>query len=239
MFHPKGPSLFELAQQWLSSTERGYDLLAPKFDYTPFRTPEPILSVVGEHLGRAAPVSSLLDVCCGTGAAMQRFKPLCCHRMVGVDMSAGMLEVARSATQSTPGDPHLEFVRGNALALPFGAEFDLAVCFGAFGHVLAQDEPRLIRQIAGALKPGGRFVFVTSEMPPRWSKAYWFNRGFNAVMHLRNWVVKPPFIMYYLRFLLPEVKTLLEDGGFTVEVHQPFDRPLERLRLVIATRRSH
>ena len=84
MFHPKGPSLFELAQQWLSSTKRGYDLLAPKFDYPPFRTPEPILSVVGEHLGRFAPVGSLLDVCCGTGAAMQRFKTLCCHRMVEI-----------------------------------------------------------------------------------------------------------------------------------------------------------
>ena len=41
-----------------------------------------------------------------------------------------------------------------------------------------------------------------------------------------------------LTFLLPEVQTLLEDAGFTVEVHQPFERPLERLRLVIATRES-
>ena len=113
MFHPKGPSFFELARQWLSSTERGYDLLAPKFDYTPFRTPESVLSVVGERLGRSAPVSSLLDVCCGTGAAMQRLRPLCCHRIVGIDMSAGMLEVARSAAQSAPGVTHLEFVRGN------------------------------------------------------------------------------------------------------------------------------
>ncbi len=239
MFHRKGPSVFELAKQWLSSTERGYDLLAPKFDYTPFRTPESVLSVVDERLQRSAPISSLLDVCCGTGATMQWLRPLCCHRMVGIDMSAGMLEVARSTTQSAPGDAHLEFVRGNALDMPFGANFDLAVCFGAFGHILPQDQPQLIRQIAGALKPGGRFVFVTSEMPPKWSKVYWFNRTFNAAMRLRNWVIKPPFIMYYLTFLLPEVKTLLEDGDFTVEVHQLFDGPLERLRLVIATRESH
>ncbi len=89
------------------------------------------------------------------------------------------------------------------------------------------------------MKPGGRFVFVTSEMPPKWSKVYWFSCAFNAAMHLRNWVVKPPFIMYYLTFLLPEVKTLLEDGGFSVEVHQPFNRPFQRLRLVIATLESH
>ena len=238
MFHRKGPSFFELAKQGLSSTERGYDLLAPKFDYTPFRTPESVLSVVAQQLQRSAPIGSLLDVCCGTGAAMQSLRPLGCHRMVGIDMSAGMLEVARSNTQSE-GDAHLEFVRGNALDMPFGAKFDLAVCFGAFGHVLPQHEPRLTRQIAGALKPGGRFVFVTSEMPPKWSKVYWFNRAFNAVMHLRNWLLKPPFIMYYLTFLLPEVQTLLEDAGFTVEVHQPFEKPLERLRLVIATRESH
>jgi ubiquinone/menaquinone biosynthesis C-methylase UbiE len=159
--------------------------------------------------------------------------------VVGIDISAGMLGVARSTTQSAAGNAHLEFVRGNALDMPFGPNFDLAVCFGAFGHILPQDEPRMIRQIAGSLKPGGRFVFVTSEMPPMWSKVYWFSRSFNAAMHLRNWVVKPSFIMYYLTFVLPKVKTLLEDSGFTVEVHQPFDKPLERLRLVIAIRQSH
>lgn len=30
MFHPDGPSLFELTRQALASTERGYDLLASK-----------------------------------------------------------------------------------------------------------------------------------------------------------------------------------------------------------------
>jgi ubiquinone/menaquinone biosynthesis C-methylase UbiE len=239
MFHPEGPSFFELAKQWLSSTERGYDLLAPKFDYTPFRTPNSVLSVVYEQLRWSAPISSLLDICCGTGAAMQWLRPLCSHRMVGIDMSKGMLEVARSTTRTAPGDAHVEFVRGNALHMPFGANFDLAVCFGAFGHILPQDEPQLICQIAGALRPGGRFVFVTSEVPPKWSRVYWFSRAFNVAMHLRNWIVKPPFIMYYLTFLLPEVKSLLEEGGFTVKVHQPFDGPLERLRLVIATRESH
>ena len=237
MFHPRGPSFFELAQQWLSSTERGYDLLAPKFDYTPFRTPDSVFSVVEEQIHQFAPIGCLLDVCCGTGAATQRLSSLF-HHAVGLDVSAGMLEVARSTARSSQADAHITYLRGNALALPFRDRFDLAVCFGAFGHILPQDEPQLIRQIAAVLKPGGRFVFVTSEMPPKWSKAYWLSRAFNAATHLRNWVVKPPFIMYYLTFLLPEVKRLLEDAGFTVEVQQPFHKPLERLRLVIATRES-
>ncbi len=197
-----------------------------------------VTTLFKEQIHQFAPISFLLDVCCGTGAATQRFSSLSLHT-VGLDLSAGMLEVAGSTARSSQPDAHIAYLRGDALALPFRESFDLAVCFGAFGHILPHDEPQLIRQIADVLKSGGRFVFVTSEMPSKWSKAYWWSQAFNAAMHLRNWVVKPPFIMYYLTFLLPEAKRLLEDGGFTVEVGRPFGRPLERLRLVIATRESH
>ena len=70
MFHPQGPSFLELARQALSSTEQGYDLLAPKFDYTPFRTPDWILETVADRLRPMGPFDGVLDVCCGTGAAM-------------------------------------------------------------------------------------------------------------------------------------------------------------------------
>ena len=236
MFHPNGPTFFELARQCLSSTEKGYDLLAPKFDYTPFRTPEIVLSIVAHQLEKLAPFRSALDICCGTGAAMQCLRPLCTDRVVGLDMSRGMLEVAKQNLLDVKGNADLEFNLGNALDMPFDAEFDLAVCFGAFGHILPKDEPQLVQQIARALKPGGKFVFVTSAMPPLWSSTYWLCRGFNAAMHLRNWIVRPPFIMYYLTFLLPETKTLLENHGFDVDVEEPFEGILKRLRMVVATR---
>src|SRR5690606_27293512 len=68
MFHPGGPTFRELMRQALSSTDEGYDLLAPKFDKTPFRTPDALLEAMVPHFG-AAPVRTALDVCCGTGAA--------------------------------------------------------------------------------------------------------------------------------------------------------------------------
>ena len=68
MFHPQGPTFGELARQALSSTERGYDLLAPKFDYTPFRTPDSLLELVAPLIGNEKPIDSALDLCCGTGA---------------------------------------------------------------------------------------------------------------------------------------------------------------------------
>src|SRR5437588_3099959 len=130
MFHPEGPTLRELAVQALSSTERGYDLLAPKFDHTPFRTPDAVLDAVGAYLAPHAPFGSGLDLCCGTGAGMRVLRPLCLDRVVGLDVSRGMLEAGRRAAGR---DGALGWVRADALDVPFGAAFDVVVCLGATG----------------------------------------------------------------------------------------------------------
>lgn len=251
MFHRLGPTFWELAVQALSSTERGYDLLAPKFEYTPFRTPDAVLDAVAPHIGERGSVRDALDVCCGTGAAMRMLRPLCRERLVGLDFSQGMLDVARSlfgvtaghgpsmvgASPAAASEARVEFVRGNALELPFGQEFDLVVCFGALGHIRGRDEPRFVAEIARVLRPDGRFVFVTSEMPPLYSLRYWISRGFNAAMRVRNWMLRPPFIMYYLTFLLPDCLTLLQRHGFQTRVLvNVFPKPFHPLRLVVATR---
>jgi ubiquinone/menaquinone biosynthesis C-methylase UbiE len=237
MFHPNGPTFFELAQQALSSTERGYDLLAPKFDYTPFRTPDWLISPVADYLRTVEPLDAGLDICCGTGVGLEMLRPLCRNRVVGLDFSRGMLDVCQQRLAHAPGTARVELVRGDALAMPFSAEFDVAVSFGAFGHILPRDEPRFVSEIARVLKPGGRFVFVTSYLPPRWSRRYLFSRMFNAAMHVRNWLRSPPFIMYYLTFLLPEVEELLRRHQFAVEVRpMTLGKALDDLRLVIATR---
>ena len=68
MFSPGSPSARELAAQALSSVGRGYDLLAPKFDRTPFRTPDDVLDATAEALRPPGAFGPGLDVCCGTGA---------------------------------------------------------------------------------------------------------------------------------------------------------------------------
>ena len=56
-------------------------------------------------------------------------------------------------------------------------------------------------------------------------------------MHVRNRLVAPPFIMFYLTFLLPRARTLLEAHGFQVELPaMRFAFPFGELRLVVATR---
>ena len=233
MFHPKGPGFWELARQALSSTERGYDLLAPKFDYTPFRTPDEILEAAISRID--APVDSALDLCCGTGAAMAFLYPKCRERLVGIDMSQGMLDQARANVASWEGDLSVELVRGNVLDMHFGKSFDLATCFGALGHILDKDQDLFLEQIKGVLKPGGRFLFVTGGHPPFLSAEFFFSKSFNLAMHIRNLLFPKRFEMFYMTFLLPEIKEKLEAHGFHVTLSQGKSSHPAALRVVIAT----
>jgi ubiquinone/menaquinone biosynthesis C-methylase UbiE len=241
VYHPEGPTFLELMRQALASTERGYDLIAPKFDRTPFRTPDPVLDAmmraIADDTTSARPVRAALDVCCGTGAAMTHLRAICKERVVGVDFSQGMLDEATRRVNAAPGDAAVELVRGDALALPFDSEFDVATCVGAFGHILAEDEERFVAGIARALRPGGRFVLATTEMPPVSSASWWVARSFNAIMRVRNAVLRPPFIMYYLTFLWPGVRARLEHAGFRVEARRGLcPAPYGSVIIVIATK---
>jgi len=232
VFHPKGPTFLELARQGLSSTRRGYDLLAPKFDYTPFRTPDAVLAAVAREL---APFDEALDVCCGTGAGVWMLRPLG-KRIVGLDVSPGMLaEARRQLSTSSPEGADVELLQGDALELPFASRFDLVTSFGAFGHILPRDEPRFVRGVQRALKPGGTFAFVTARRPRPFSWPWLFGRTYNAAAHIRNAIWRPEFIMFYLTFVLPEVQALLEKEGFRVELRERiFPAPYSRAILVLA-----
>jgi ubiquinone/menaquinone biosynthesis C-methylase UbiE len=234
VFQSDGPTLMELARQALSSTERGYDLLAPKFDATPFRTPDPLLVPMAKAIGNAG---RLLDVCCGTGAAIRVFRPSA-SEVVGVDFSAGMLAEARRRTADAPGTAPIRLVRTDARWLPFRDRFDTAVCVGALGHFVGADQDLFLDAIAMALVKGGRFAIISGGPISRANAGYWLAKGFNAAMHVRNALLKPEFVMFYLTFLLPEVLPLLEKHGFSARVlPADFPPPFGRMKLVVGTRR--
>ncbi|MGI5484281.1 class I SAM-dependent methyltransferase [Streptomyces lavendofoliae] len=219
MSSPHGPTLRELATQALSSTQAGYDLLAPKFDHTPYRTSDRVLGAVTEALRPCGPFRSGLDVCCGTGAGVGVLRELCHERVTGTDFSAGMLDRARAAHADAPdGAPEVHWVRADARALPFGPAFDLAVSFGAFGHFLPSERPDLFAGVHRALRPGGRFVFPLPAPPPVGSRPYWELWAFDAAMRVRNLVWRPPFTMYYRTFRLTDVVGDLTRAGFRVEL---------------------
>lgn len=223
----------ELLHQALVSTERGYDLLATKFDATPFRTPDAVTAALADAIG---PFDDGLDVCCGTGAALLQLRRHARRRVVGLDFSRGMLDEARRNAEAGTGAP-VEIVRGDALAMTFDREFDVVTSVGAFGHILRADEPRFLAGIFRALRPGGELVFATAENPPPSSPWFWAAHGFNAAMRVRNALIKPPFVMYYLTFAWPDVRATLLAAGFDVTLERDrFPPPYQRALLVRARR---
>jgi SAM-dependent methyltransferase len=207
--------LRELAVQALSSVEHGYDLLAPTFDRTPFRTPDRFLDATAAALAPLGPFDAGLDLCCGTGAGLRVLAPLCRQRVTGVDFSAGMLAPA-AATPPPARGPRPHWVRADARALPFERAFDLVVSFGAFGHFLPAERPGLFAQVHRALRPGGLFAFPVGAPPPISSPWYWAMAGFDGAMRVRNALWRPPFVMYYRTFPFSAVRGDLAAAGFDV-----------------------
>lgn len=241
MFHPDGPTLAELTRQALSSTKRGYDLLAPKFDVTPFRTPEIVIRATVDAV--PGTVDRALDLCCGTGAALEVLRERCRQGVTGVDFSSGMLEVAgeRLGDDGGPGEglAPVTLVEADVLELALEDRFDLVTCFGALGHILARDEPRLLATVHRHLRPGGCFAFATAARPSWRRPGRWLAEGFNAVMRIRNALIDPPFVMYYLTFLLPDCLATLDRAGFSTTVHHPvLEGPWAGVAVAIATKRS-
>ncbi|MFE4367709.1 class I SAM-dependent methyltransferase [Streptomyces sp. NPDC056835] len=247
MFTPQGPTFRELAVQAFSSIEHGYDLLAPKFDHTPFRTPDHLLDAVVRTVRPLGPFATGLDICCGTGAGVSVLRRLCDERVTGVDFSAGMLAAAASASRSaSAASPEftsaaVNWVRADARALPFAPVFDLAVSFGAFGHFLPAERPVLFARAHAVLRPGGLFVFPVPAPPRVGSPLYWTLWGFDTAMRLRNLLWHPRFVMYYRTFRLPGVLDELARTGFTTELRPLTDlgrRPdgSPRCALVVARR---
>ncbi len=108
------------------------------------------------------PGGSALDVACGSGKLTAELARLAGAdgRVVGVDFSAKMLEVARRE------HPGIEFLEGDALNLHFeDASFDASTI--AFGLRNLADPLRGLREMLRVIKPGGRAVVLEFVRPPR------------------------------------------------------------------------
>jgi demethylmenaquinone methyltransferase/2-methoxy-6-polyprenyl-1,4-benzoquinol methylase len=116
---------------------------------------------LGVRASRAQPGDAALDVCCGTGdfAVELRRAVGPSGRVVGLDFSPQMLEVARRKCSA------VEWQQGDALALPFADGEFAAACVG-FGVRNLSDHRRGFAEMARVVRPGGRVVCLEMSTPP-------------------------------------------------------------------------
>ena len=107
--------------------------------------------------------SEVLDVACGTGALAEAFRSAGARRVVGLDYTPAMLDVARQRARSSEFND-VEYIEGDAMALPFeDASFDVVSI--AFGIRNVGDPDRAIGEFARVLRPGGRLVVLEFAQP--------------------------------------------------------------------------
>ena len=114
------------------------------------------VAFVEEALG-LKPGNSVLDLCCGTG----RHAVLLAKRgfeVTAQDLSEGYLvQASRAAEAAGVG---LSVAHSDMRSIPFDSAFDAVInMFTAFGYLESEGEDsKVLREIAKALKPGGRFL---------------------------------------------------------------------------------
>lgn len=110
---------------------------------------------------------SVLDLACGEGFYSRRLKRKGAGKVVGVDISAEMIRLAREQEQHHPLG--IDYLLGDALTLGSIGKFDLVVASYLLNY--AQTKAQLLKMfqtIADNLKSGARFVSINNnpDQPP-------------------------------------------------------------------------
>ncbi|CAM5404921.1 Class I SAM-dependent methyltransferase OS=Streptomyces tendae OX=1932 GN=GUR47_00965 PE=4 SV=1 [Streptomyces tendae] len=116
-----------------------------------------------------APGDRVLDVGCGAGATTRIAARLASPgHAVGVDISAPLLERARAST-AAEGVANAAYECADAQVHRFPAEgYDVVVSRG--GVMFFEDHVAAFRNLARALRPGGRLAFVCPQPPGQHSQ---------------------------------------------------------------------
>lgn len=131
----------------------------------------------------------VLDVATGTAdVALAIARRYADARVVGLDPSAGMLEVGREKVAAAKLGDRIELVEGDAQAMDFSDDRFSASCI-AFGIRNVPDRVQGLREMARVTKPGGKVVVLELGEPHGgpWASAARFHVH-HVVPRLGSWL---------------------------------------------------
>ncbi len=130
---------------------------------------------------------SILDIATGTGDLAIALKKTGALKIVGLDISPGMLDIGKKKVSEKNLDDTIEMVIGDSEQLQFkNASFDAVTV--AFGVRNFEDLEKGLSEIYRVLKPGGTLAVLETSVPTRFP----FKQGY----------------FFYSRYILPLIGKL-------------------------------
>jgi ubiquinone/menaquinone biosynthesis C-methylase UbiE len=193
-----------VAKAELDRTLRFWDRYSVRYDRRMERT-ERALFPGGREWACGQAGGDVLEVAVGTGRNLPYYQGSAVRTLTGIDLSPGMLAVARDRAKALGLDADLR--TGNAEALEFGdAAFDTVLCTVSLCNI--PDYQAAIGEMYRVLRPGGRLVLLDHVASDRW----WVR----AAQRLLELVTRRMNGDYQTRRPLP----LVEARGFVVSHSQ-------------------
>jgi 2-polyprenyl-3-methyl-5-hydroxy-6-metoxy-1,4-benzoquinol methylase len=211
--------------------QRFFDAHAPHYDENPFTQHTEAEVEYLLTLYPFLPGARILDVGCGTGRHSIAFAKRG-FRVTGLDLSPGMLEVARAKAGTAGVD--VEWVQGDATNFWLEERFDAAICLceGSVGLIERGEDAEahdsaVFRNIAARLKPNAPFILtclngysVIRQMKDEFVIDGRFDPATMISNYADDWDLPEGsrIVNVYERlFIAPEVVRMLRASGFTVD----------------------
>ncbi|MBT2564611.1 class I SAM-dependent methyltransferase [Pedobacter sp. ISL-68] len=146
-------------------------------------------------LKRLPPNANVLDLGCGSGKPILEYLISQNVKVLGVDASEQMLEIARL---NFPGTP---FMLKDMRKLDLGEKFDAIIAWHSFFHLPAVDQPGMFSIFRHHLKPNGILLFTSGT-----------DRG-------EVWGMNSGENLFHASLDTDEYRSLLESNHFKVLSH--------------------
>lgn len=132
---------------------------------------------------RQNPPATILDIATGTGDFALEAMKLNPKKIIGLDISDGMLDVGRAKIRSRGWDQTIDMVNGDSENLPF-AENNFDAVIVAFGVRNFENLEKGLSEMRRVLKPGGRVVILEFSKPRHIVMQFFYGFYFRAILPL-------------------------------------------------------
>jgi demethylmenaquinone methyltransferase/2-methoxy-6-polyprenyl-1,4-benzoquinol methylase len=153
----------EQVEKMFDTISENYDGLNRIISFgTDIKWRKKVLATIIEHHPE-----SILDIATGTGDLAIKFaEKTSATKIIGLDLSEGMLSIARKKVADTELKYIIEFIKGDSEALPFNNNMFDAITV-SFGIRNFENLEKGLSEILRVIKPNGLFIILETSVPTK------------------------------------------------------------------------